>query len=106
MNIMITLNVVDYVVIILYGLILVWMGFYFKGRSNTSEGFMVASRGIPAWAAGLAIMSAYTSSISYVATPGKAFSSDWHPMIFACPPSALRHRQGDDHGRTPLPDLV
>jgi SSS family solute:Na+ symporter len=44
---------------------------------------MVADRSIPAWAAGLAVMSAYTSSISYIATPGKAFDSNWHPMIFA-----------------------
>jgi len=44
---------------------------------------MVADRSIPAWAAGLAVMSAYTSSISYIATPGKAFDSNWHPFIFS-----------------------
>lgn len=44
---------------------------------------MVADRTIPAWAAGLAVMSAYTSSISYIATPGKAFDSNWHPIIFS-----------------------
>ncbi len=44
---------------------------------------MVASRSLPAWVVGLAIMSAYTSSISYIATPGKAFDTDWHPWIFA-----------------------
>jgi SSS family solute:Na+ symporter len=44
---------------------------------------MVAGRGIPAWAAGLAVMSAYTSSISYIAVPGKAFDTNWHPLIFA-----------------------
>lgn len=44
---------------------------------------MVAGRSIPAWAAGLAVMSAYTSSISYIATPGKAFDSNWHPIIFS-----------------------
>jgi SSS family solute:Na+ symporter len=45
--------------------------------------FMVADRSIPAWAAGLAVMSTYTSSISYIATPGKAFDSNWHPFIFS-----------------------
>ena len=44
---------------------------------------MVAGRSIPAWAAGLAVMSAYTSSISYIATPGKAFDSNWNPIIFS-----------------------
>ena len=59
------------------------MGGYFVRKSNTAEGFMVASRGLPSWAVGLAIMSAYTSSISYIATPGKAFDTNWHPIIFA-----------------------
>jgi SSS family solute:Na+ symporter len=44
---------------------------------------MVADRTIPAWAAGLAVMSAYTSSISYIATPGKAYDSNWHVFIFS-----------------------
>lgn len=66
-----------------YGAVLVGMGWYFVRRSNTAEGFMVAGRGLPSWAVGLAIMSAYTSSISYIATPGKAYDSNWHPLIFA-----------------------
>lgn len=44
---------------------------------------MVADRSIPAWAAGLAVMSTYTSSISYIATPGKAYDTNWHPIIFS-----------------------
>ncbi|RLD76749.1 MAG: sodium:solute symporter, partial [Bacteroidetes bacterium] len=62
---------------------MVGMGIYFLRKSKTSEQFMVAGRGIPAWAAGIAVMSAYTSSISYIAVPGKAFDSNWHPLIFA-----------------------
>jgi SSS family solute:Na+ symporter len=59
------------------------MGFYFVKKSRTSEEFMVAGRSIPAWAAGLAVMSTYTSSISYIATPGKAFETNWNPIIFS-----------------------
>lgn len=70
-------------VILAYAAVLVAMGAYFLKKSRTSEGFMVASRSIPAWAAGLAVMSAYTSSISYIATPGKAFDTNWHPFIFS-----------------------
>ena len=70
-------------VILMYAGILVVMGIYFFRKSRTSEGFMVAGRSIPAWAAGLAVMSAYTSSISYIATPGKAFDTNWHPFIFS-----------------------
>jgi solute:Na+ symporter, SSS family len=77
------LGTIDTAILILYGLILVGMGVYFFRKTKTSEEFMVAGRGIPAWAAGIAVMSAYTSSISYIAIPGKAFDSNWHPLIFA-----------------------
>ena len=83
------LGAVDTSILLIYGLILVGMGIYFYRRTRTSDQFMVAGRGIPAWAAGLAVMSAYTSSISYIAVPGKAFDSNWHPLIFAL--SAIRH---------------
>ncbi len=77
------LGALDTSILIMYGIILVGMGIYFLRKSKTSEQFMVAGRGIPAWAAGLAVMSAYTSSISYIAVPGKAFDTNWHPLIFA-----------------------
>jgi SSS family solute:Na+ symporter len=77
------LGALDTTILILYGAVLVGMGIYFFRKSKTSEQFMVAGRGIPAWAAGLAVMSAYTSSISYIAVPGKAFDANWHPLIFA-----------------------
>lgn len=77
------LGTFDIAILVLYGLVLVGMGVYFFRKTKTSEEFMVAGRGIPAWAAGIAVMSAYTSSISYIAVPGQAFDSNWHPLIFA-----------------------
>ncbi len=77
------LGTVDLAVIIVYGLILLGMGFYFFKKSKSSEQFMIAGKSIPAWAAGIAVMSTYTSSISYIAVPGKAFDDNWHPLIFA-----------------------
>ena len=77
------LGTIDTSILIVYGLVLVGMGAYFFRKTKTSEQFMVAGRGIPAWAAGLAVMSAYTSSNSYIAVPGKALDSNWHPLIFA-----------------------
>ena len=77
------LGTIDTSILIIYGVVLIGMGVYFIRKNKTSEQFMVAGRSIPAWAAGLAVMSAYTSSISYIAVPGKAFDSNWHPLIFA-----------------------
>jgi SSS family solute:Na+ symporter len=77
------LGTIDIGILLAYCCAVVGMGIYFERKSRTAEQFMVAGRTIPTWAAGLAVMSTYTSSISYIATPGKAFDSDWHPMIFS-----------------------
>ena len=74
---------VDIGILFAYSGVLIWMGVYYARKCRTADQFMVADRTIPAWAAGLAVMSAYTSSISYIATPGKAFDSNWHPIIFS-----------------------
>lgn len=81
----------DIAILFLYAAILLGMGVFYFRKSKTSMQFMVANHSIPAWAAGLAVMSAYTSSISYIATPGKAFDANWHPLIFALtiPPIAF-----------------
>ena len=73
----------DIGILLLYAIVLIAMGVHYSRKSRTAEQFMVADRTIPAWAAGLAVMSAYTSSISYIATPGKAFDTNWHPIIFS-----------------------
>jgi SSS family solute:Na+ symporter len=78
-----SLHRVDIGILILYCCVLVAMGIYYRRKCRTAAQFMVADRSIPAWAAGLAVMSAYTSSISYIATPGKAFDTNWHPLIFS-----------------------
>ena len=78
-----SLGTIDIAILLLYSCVLIGMGVYYSRKCRTAEQFMMADRTIPAWAAGLAVMSAYTSSISYIATPGKAFDSNWHPIIFA-----------------------
>lgn len=77
------LSAIDIGILVLYSCVLIGMGVYYTRKCRTADQFMVAGRSIPAWAAGLAVMSAYTSSISYIATPGKAFDTNWHPIIFS-----------------------
>jgi solute:Na+ symporter, SSS family len=78
-----SLSALDIGILVLYCLVLVGLGLYYRTKCRTAQQFMVADRSIPAWAAGLAVMSAYTSSISYIATPGKAYDSNWHVFIFS-----------------------
>jgi SSS family solute:Na+ symporter len=77
------LGILDIAILVAYCGVLVGLGLYYQRKCRTAQQFMVADRTIPAWAAGLAVMSAYTSSISYIATPGQAYTTNWHPLIFS-----------------------
>ncbi len=73
----------DIIILVAYFVVLIGLGIYTSRKIVTSEEFMVAGRKIPGWAAGLSVMCAYTSSLSYIATPGKSFGSNWNPVLFA-----------------------
>lgn len=67
----------DYVVIILYLVILVWMGAHFMKRGKTTKDYFKAGKRIPWWAAGISIFGTSLSAITYMAVPAKAYSTDW-----------------------------
>jgi len=52
------LGLIDIAILAAYSFVLIGMGIYYRRKCRTSEQFMVADRTIPAWAAGLAVMSA------------------------------------------------
>jgi SSS family solute:Na+ symporter len=52
------LRALDIVVIAIYFCMVIWIGFYLKGISNTSEEFFMAGREMTAWIAGLSFVSA------------------------------------------------
>ncbi len=57
------LNAVDILVIAIYFAIVLFIGFYLKGSSNTSEEFFMAGREMTAWIAGLSFVSANLGSL-------------------------------------------
>jgi SSS family transporter len=58
---------------------MVSVGFYFyvRAKRGSTADFFVGNRSIPFWAAGVSLFAANVSSISYLATPAKAFETDW-----------------------------
>lgn len=64
-------------------LITMGIGFYFRRRSGSVEGFTAAGRSLPGWLCGLSILATYVSSISFLALPGKAYVSNWNPFVFS-----------------------
>src|SRR4051812_39473422 len=73
----------DVAVLVAYLICVVGFGCWFAWRSNSAEQFMSAGRSIPGWAVGMSIFGSYISSISFMANPGKAYSSNWNPFVFA-----------------------
>ena len=54
---------VDVLILVLYFALVVFIGFYVKGSTNTSEEFFLAGREMSAWIAGLSFVSANLGSL-------------------------------------------
>src|ERR1700691_490179 len=67
------LNWIDVLVIAIYFLVVVFIGFYLRGSSNTSEEFFMAGREMTAWIAGLSFVSANLGSLELMGWAGSAY---------------------------------
>ena len=67
------LSSLDIAVIAIYFAMVVWIGFYLKGKSNTSEEFFMAGREMTAWIAGLSFVSANMGSLELMGWAGSAY---------------------------------
>ncbi len=67
------LRLLDIFVIAIYFVMVIWIGFYLKGRSNTSEEFFMAGREMTAWIAGLSFVSANLGSLELMGWAGSAY---------------------------------
>lgn len=76
-------TILDVIVLVVYFLGTMGIGFYFWSRSRSSENFTAAGRSLPGWVCGLSIFATYLSSISYLALPGKSFAANWNPFVFS-----------------------
>lgn len=82
-----TLQWPDYAVIVLYFVILAWIGFSFS-RQESSEEFSLGNRRVRWWAAGLSMFATGASAISFMAIPALAFATNlvWlFPLIAFIP---------------------
>jgi SSS family solute:Na+ symporter len=70
---LVRLNGVDIAVIAVYFAIVLFIGFYLKGSSNTSEEFFMAGREMTAWIAGLSFVSANLGSLELMGWAGSAY---------------------------------
>ncbi len=67
------LRPLDIAVIVIYFAMVIWIGFYLKGQTNTSEQFFMAGREMTAWIAGLSFVSANLGSLELMGWAGSAY---------------------------------
>ena len=67
------LSPVDIIILVLYFALVVFIGFYVKGQTNTSEEFFLAGREMSAWIAGLSFVSANLGSLELMGWAGSAY---------------------------------
>lgn len=70
---LIKLAPIDMIVLALYFAIVIFIGFYVKGSTNTSEEFFLAGREMSAWIAGLSFVSANLGSLELMGWAGSAY---------------------------------
>src|SRR6201987_4242263 len=64
---------VDVLILVLYFALVVFIGFYAKGKANTSEEFFMAGREMTAWIAGLSFVSANLGSLELMGWAGSPY---------------------------------
>jgi solute:Na+ symporter, SSS family len=67
------LSPVDVAILVLYFAMVIFIGFYVKGSTNTSEQFFLAGREMSAWIAGLSFVSANLGSLELMGWAGAAY---------------------------------
>src|SRR3978361_1004154 len=86
---------VDILILVLYFALVVFIGFYAKGKAHTSEEFFMAGREMTAWIAGLSFVSANLGSLELMGWEAAAYqygilATHWYwigalpDMLFLC----------------------
>lgn len=68
---------INWTVLGVYLLGMVFLGYYFMRRAGSSDDFFKGGGRIPWWAAGISIYATMLSAITYMAIPAKAFATNW-----------------------------
>src|SRR5881394_3305397 len=70
---LVQLSKIDMFIIVFYFALVLAIGFYLKGRANTSEDFFMAGRDMTAWVAGLSFLSASLGALELMGWAGSAY---------------------------------
>lgn len=75
------LSTVDYTVLAAFGLAVVAITLRCARKTDTTEGYFLASRSSPGWVVGLSFMGTSISSLSFLAFPAAAYQGNWGGLV-------------------------
>ncbi|HZH73977.1 MAG TPA: sodium:solute symporter [Mariniphaga sp.] len=75
-----TLDLIVFIVLTV-GNVLFGASFFFKNK--TAGQFTSGGGNLPAWVVGMSIFATFVSSISFLALPGNAYSTNWNALVFS-----------------------
>ncbi len=70
-------TIIDYVVLGVYFLFMIGIGYWASKRQKSTNDYFRASGRIPSWAVGLSIFGTQLSAITFMAIPAKTFATNW-----------------------------
>ena len=73
---------VDWIIIVVYLVWMIWDGLRLTKRSGELEGYFLAARSLPWWAAGLSVMATQLSAITMIGTTGQGFNDGMRFLQF------------------------
>ncbi len=76
-----SLAVPDWIVIIVYGVLMLWIGWYYSRKNKTREDYLLGGRKMNPVAVGISLFATLLSTLSYLSYPGEMIQNG--PVIFA-----------------------
>ncbi len=76
------MRLLDWIVVAVYLIYVIWDGIRMTKNSRNAEGYFLANRSLPWWAVGLSVMATQMSAITLVGTTGQAYSDGMRFLQF------------------------
>ncbi len=74
---------INWTVLIIYMFCMLFLGYFFMKRGESTDDFFKGGGRIPWWAAGMSIFATMLSAITFMAIPAKTYATDWRYFTIA-----------------------
>ncbi len=75
-----SLTVWDWIVISVYGMVMLGIGFYYSRKNKNAEDYMLGGREMKSWKVGISLFATMFSAITYLTIPGEIIKNG--PMVY------------------------